>query len=357
MANKVFANTREIACKAAKGKTICAFPDVCFTPPDKVPPTPPGIPIPYPNTGFASDTTKGSKSVKISKKEIVLKNQSYFKKSTGDEAGCAAKKGVITGKITGKVYFQSWSMNIKVEGKNVTRHLDMTTNNHASQPGDTPPWPYIDTMSMSVNGNKDPCNKQRSNVKDKCKKQLKDNTYKSGRVNQAGFKRDMCNDKECKKAHACNLVPYKTGCCDGKTPHHVIPAHCFMPPGARGANSDERYEGCDKYDPNDAPCVCVSGRDKSNKRKQHARIHKRFDDMEDSQPNGVWTYASAAAAGAEATSDVTKCDKDCLTAQLNKYHNKDKGIPKNAKLRADSSGNKAPSPTLKVSNVTAPVAD
>ena len=90
MANDVFANMMEISCKAAAGKAICAFPDVCFTPPT-APPTPPGVPIPYPNTGMASDTTSGSRTVKITGKEVMLKNKSYFKKSTGDEAGCAAK--------------------------------------------------------------------------------------------------------------------------------------------------------------------------------------------------------------------------------------------------------------------------
>ena len=57
----------------------------------------------------------------------MLKNKSYFKKSTGDEAGCAAKKGVITSVNRGKVYFIAWSMDVKVEGENVVRHLDMTT--------------------------------------------------------------------------------------------------------------------------------------------------------------------------------------------------------------------------------------
>jgi hypothetical protein len=147
MANNVFANGREIACKAGAGKTIAAFPDVCFTPPEN-PATPPGVPIPYPNTGFASDTAKGSKKVIISNKEIMLKNKSYFKKSTGDEAGCAAKKGVITSKNTGKVYFNAWSMDVKIEGENVDRHLDLTTNNHASMPGDTPPWPFTDGMVL-----------------------------------------------------------------------------------------------------------------------------------------------------------------------------------------------------------------
>lgn len=149
MGNNVFANGREISCKKADGKTICCFPDVCFTPPDKVPPTPPGIPIPYPNTGMASDTAKGSKSVKVSSAEVMLKNKSHFKKSMGDEAGCAAKKGVVTSKNRGKVYFTSWSFDVKFEGKNVVRHLDLTTHNHASMPGNSPPWPYVDTMAVA----------------------------------------------------------------------------------------------------------------------------------------------------------------------------------------------------------------
>jgi hypothetical protein len=147
MANDVFANGREISCKKADGKSICAFPDVCFTPPE-CPATPPGIPIPYPNTGFAKDTTKGSKKVKISGKEIMLKNKSHFKKSTGDEAGRTKKKGLITSKIKGKVYFTAWSMDVKVEGKNVVRHLDLTTHNHGSQPGNSPPWPYVDSIAV-----------------------------------------------------------------------------------------------------------------------------------------------------------------------------------------------------------------
>lgn len=146
MANEVYANGREIACKAGAGKTICATPDVCFTPPEN-PATPPGVPVPYPNTGSASDTTEGSKTVMISDKEVMLKHISYFKTLIGDEAGCAAKKGVITSKNKGKVYFEAWSMDVKFEGENIDRHLDLTTTNHASDPGDAPPWPYIDSQT------------------------------------------------------------------------------------------------------------------------------------------------------------------------------------------------------------------
>ena len=124
----------EVSCKQAAGKSICAFPDVCMTPP-MTPATPPGVPIPYPNTGMASDTSDGSSSVKISGQEVMLKNKSYFKKSMGDEAGAAPMKGVITHKNMGKVYFTAWSMDVRVEGENVVRMLDLTTHNHASQPG------------------------------------------------------------------------------------------------------------------------------------------------------------------------------------------------------------------------------
>src|SRR5580658_4988596 len=105
----VFANGMSIACKAASGQSIAAFPDVCFTPP-LTPATPPGVPIPYPNTGMASDTTDGSKTVQIGGEEVMLKNKSTFKTSTGDEAGSAPKKGVVTSKIKGKLNFCAWSM-------------------------------------------------------------------------------------------------------------------------------------------------------------------------------------------------------------------------------------------------------
>lgn len=139
MSNTVFANGREVSCKESDGKSIAAFPDVCFTPPLS-PATPPGVPIPYPNTAKAADTSGGSRTVKIGQKEIMLKDKSFFQTSTGDEAGSAPKKGVITSKIKGKAYFISWSMNVKVEGENVVRHLDLTTHNHAAKlPGNTPP--------------------------------------------------------------------------------------------------------------------------------------------------------------------------------------------------------------------------
>ena len=104
MSNEVYANGNEVSCKAAAGKSIAAMPDVCFTPP-LTPATPPGVPIPYPNTGMASDTSSGSKTVQISGQEVMKKDSSFFKTSTGDEAGNAPKKNVITSVIQGKCYY------------------------------------------------------------------------------------------------------------------------------------------------------------------------------------------------------------------------------------------------------------
>ncbi len=156
MANQVYANGMEVSCKAGSGKTIAAFPDVCFTPP-QTPATPPGVPIPYPNTGMASDCSDGSSSVQVSGEQVMLKNKSYFKKSTGDEAGAAPKKGLINSSKSGKLYFTSWSMDVKIEGENVVRHLDLTTSNHACPNANAAAaWPHIDAMS-AAKLNKKPC--------------------------------------------------------------------------------------------------------------------------------------------------------------------------------------------------------
>jgi hypothetical protein len=129
MSTGVYANGDEVCSKTSSGKVIANFPDVCVSPPS--PPAGP-IPLPYPNTAFASDLTAGSTSVFAQGKEIALKDQSYFSTSTGNEpATDAFQKGVATQVIKGKAYFASWSSNVKVEGLNVCRHVDMMTQNHA----------------------------------------------------------------------------------------------------------------------------------------------------------------------------------------------------------------------------------
>ena len=252
MANNVFANGREVSCKKADGKSICCFPDVCMTPP-QTPATPPGIPIPYPNTAFAKDTSSGSKHVKISAKEVMLKNKSFFKTSTGDEAGCAPKKGIMTGKIKGKAYFTSWSMNVKIEGRNVDRHMDLTTHNHGSN-ANTGPWIYGDQSAWSDGGVCDkPPEKMATKIRQNCTAP-KGKTYADDR------------SPACCEARRCMMVPFSPNkCCEknGKpmTPHHPIPHQDHYTVGSRKKPINERelLPGAGGYNGDKAPCVCVEG--------------------------------------------------------------------------------------------------
>lgn len=147
MSCEVYANGDEIACKAGGGKVIAAFPDVCLTPP--APPAGP-IPVPYPDTSYSRDMKKGSRTVKIKRKEVMLKNLSYYKTSPlGDEAATRSQgAGIITHVITGKTYFVSWTLDVLFEGQNIDRHTDLTTSNHASPVANTA-VPMVNTAKYS----------------------------------------------------------------------------------------------------------------------------------------------------------------------------------------------------------------
>jgi hypothetical protein len=130
MGKNVFANGREISAKASANRSVAAMPDVCLSPPG--PPAGP-VPLPYPNSAFAKDTAGGTRSVKIGKKEVGKKNISSYSKSTGDEPATRSfGMGVITHNITGPMKFAAWSMDVKAEGANLPRFMDLTTHNHSN---------------------------------------------------------------------------------------------------------------------------------------------------------------------------------------------------------------------------------
>jgi Toxin PAAR-like domain len=157
MGCEVYANGDEIACKAGDGKVIAAFPDVCLSPPS--PPAGP-IPVPYPDTSFSKDMQNGSKTVKIKGKEVMLKDQSFYKTSPlGNEAATRGLgAGVVTHVITGKTYFVAWSMDVLFEGQNVDRHTDITTSNHASPTGNSMIMANLSAIAQArIKEDKCPC--------------------------------------------------------------------------------------------------------------------------------------------------------------------------------------------------------
>ncbi|RWM83602.1 MAG: DUF4150 domain-containing protein [Mesorhizobium sp.] len=215
--SNVFANGLEISGKAVNAKTIAAFPDVCFTPPEN-PATPPGVPVPYPSFGLASDTEQGTGTVKIGGKTVNIKNKSDLSRTSGTEAGCAAKKGVVTSKNTGKEYFHSWSNNVKFDGEPVIRMTDMASNNHASPAGNTPLWVHI--ANLSAQGNY-------------CRELLDGFGIEVHRYDEAS--------EHCKGT--------------GKQSDHIVPNSFFR----KGRDYGRNRPNFPNYNMYDAPCICLSG--------------------------------------------------------------------------------------------------
>lgn len=156
MSHKVYAGGMAIAAKSGDNKSIARFPDVCMSPP--APPAGP-IPIPYPDTSLSGALKQGTRTIKLAGQPAALAQQSYYQPSTlGDEAATRAwGMNVLTHQITGKTYFQSWCLDVIFEGKNVCRHLDITSSNHASPGSTTVPVPTGEDQAVAPEEDKCPC--------------------------------------------------------------------------------------------------------------------------------------------------------------------------------------------------------
>ncbi|MCB9398533.1 MAG: DUF4150 domain-containing protein [Acidobacteria bacterium] len=120
--------------KTSQGVTF-SFPDVCKTP---APPAPP-VPIPYPNIAMSSNTINGSMTVKVDGQMVLVKN-GFMTPSTGDEPGSLL--GIASNTVKGKAEPIMYSFDVKFEGKNVVRLMDITLHNKMSAPN-TGPFPII----------------------------------------------------------------------------------------------------------------------------------------------------------------------------------------------------------------------
>jgi hypothetical protein len=292
---------------------------------------------------MASDCTDGSSSVKISGKEVMLKNKSYFKRSMGDEAGCAPKKGVVTSKNMGKVYFIMWSMDVKVEGENVVRMMDMTTHNHASCPSNTPPQVYIDEVSVGL-ANFDKCKDEKKAVDKACKAPNNEpcpgklSTPKQRTRAYADAATKDGKSTNCAQAVKCFLRPYKTGgnnsCCDGQTGHHIPPWSTIETAGTSVTHDD-------------CLTLCLEGTNHSigSHGRHHHGINYLLKKMAQgagavfsklTNPRGNKLYKAPLSdhvkASAAVTEEQTDCSKECIEQQLNDQFTK-------AELKKDATHN------------------
>lgn len=146
MGDSVFVNGRAVVHKGSGGQSIAA-PDVCLCPPG--PPAGP-VPVPLVNTVVAADMDGGTQTVLVEGNPQGTRN-SFFKKSTGNEVAQATGGGVMTGVVQGQAKFGfGYSRNVFIEGEPAVRHLDPLTHNHAGPVANTPPAPWISTMSSDV---------------------------------------------------------------------------------------------------------------------------------------------------------------------------------------------------------------
>jgi len=128
MGSNVFANGRELSAERSDTHVSGAMPDVCLSPPG--PPAGP-IPIPYPNFAQASDTKDGARTVQVRGGQAGIKSSSNYAKCSGDEAATRSfGMNVVEHCLQGRTIAQAWSFDVKIEGKNAVRLLDMTTNNN-----------------------------------------------------------------------------------------------------------------------------------------------------------------------------------------------------------------------------------
>jgi hypothetical protein len=242
----------------------------------------------------------------------MMKDQSTFKKSTGNEAATKSLgMGVVTHTIQGEASFVAWSMDVKFEGANVPRHLDMTIHNEQSNPCNTPPWAYQDAAATTA-------------IKECEREVARKNAACEGKTTPAA----QCEDKACTAAKKCLLIskgqadsesPRSTvACCPGETGHHIVEVHGF---------SSSLYKA------NAAPCICAqcpqdgAGRYEGD----HGFLHSIQGILEQAAierapaalKGKAWTYTEARAAGMRAVQQTfpsSKCSRACLRAQIDSYH-------------------------------------
>ena len=252
-------------------------------------------------------------------------------------------------------------MDVKIEGENAVRHLDMTTHNHNPSVGNSPTWPYADRMAMAEG--LDECKKERKNVKDNCKvekgnvkcpcgadagaikraKNMPKGDNKNAALRKAftGYA-DCMKDDECDSTAKCMLSEKKpSSCCPPQTPHHIVPGSQFVKEGT----STPLNQTVKDYKYDKGPCICVEGENQTQG--SHGGVHfetatqtKAMFPPPDAPFGGGerWTCGEAEEVGAAAVhKEFPQCSQECIQAQLRKKH-QEMNVGEGAKIRPTAPG-------------------
>ena len=141
----------------------------------------------------------------------------------------------------------------------------------------------------------------------------------------------------CNEPDGCKLHTHRPACCpDGYESHHVLPVRNFLPMGARKNNPAMRHQGCEKYNINAAPCICLS-------KPAHVLTHSKYhaEEKANRAADKTWTLDQATDAAAKSVAAATAdpkpgCKEECLKAALDKYHQTDCEMDGGTTVRATS---------------------
>ena len=139
----VIVNNQTVVHRTAGG-IAQVFPDVCRTP---APPSPTPVIIPYSNIAVSSTLSKGSTTVTCDGSPVMLRS-SNFATSTGDEPGTLLGVGSNAVKGTAKPVIAS--MDVKIDGDNVVRRMDLVVQNGGAGTGNTAPAPVMVMPILAV---------------------------------------------------------------------------------------------------------------------------------------------------------------------------------------------------------------
>lgn len=125
MAVTINVNDLSLCHQGSGGVATATVLDVCKTPAPGGP-----VPIPYPNVAHSSDLAKGTRTVNADGGNSIAVKGSEFSCSQGDEPGSVG--GVKSGTYMKEATWLSYSMDVKMEGKNACRLTDKMLMNHGN---------------------------------------------------------------------------------------------------------------------------------------------------------------------------------------------------------------------------------